>query len=79
MKIELETKYNIGDQVAVMEAGLKVNEVKVTGVIIYFPGNDESVRYFVEDEDGRSNSYSEEDIYPSRQAIIDIINNGGKA
>lgn len=78
MKIEIETKYNIGDQVAVMEAGLKVNEGKVTEVIVYVTDNDTSVRYFVEFEGGRTNSYGEEYVYPSRQAIIDIIQNGGK-
>lgn len=78
MKIEIETKYNIGDTVAVMEAGLKVNEGKVTKVIVYVTDNDTSVRYFVEFEGGRTNSYGEEYVYPSRQAIIDIIQNGGK-
>lgn len=78
MKIELETKYAIGDQVVVMEAGLKVNEGKVTEVIVYVTDNDTSVRYFVEFEGGRTNSYGEEYVYPSRQAIIDIIQNGGK-
>lgn len=78
MKIEIETKYNIGDTVAVMEAGLKVNEGKVTEVIVYVTDNDTSVRYFVEFEGGRTNSYGEEYVYPSRQAIIDIIQNGGK-
>ena len=78
MKIEVETKYAIGDQVAVMEAGLKVNEGKVTEIIVYVTDNDTSVRYFVEFEGGRSNSYGEEYVFPSRQAIIDIIQNGGK-
>ena len=78
MKIEVETKYAIGDQVAVMEAGLKVNEGKVTEIIVYVTDNDTSVRYFVEFEGGRTNSYGEEYIFPSRQAIIDIIQNGGK-
>ena len=78
MKIEVETKYAIGDTVAVMEAGLKVNEGKVTEIIVYVTDNDTSVRYFVEFEGGRSNSYGEEYVYPSRQAIIDIIQNGGK-
>ena len=78
MKIEIETKYAIGDQVAVMEAGLKVNEGKVTEIIVYVTDNDTSVRYFVEFEGGRTNSYGEEYIFPSRQAIIDIIQNGGK-
>ena len=77
MKIEVETKYAIGDQVAVMEAGLKVNEGKVTEVIVYVTDENTSVRYFVEFEGGRTNSYGEEYIYPSRQAIIDIIKNGG--
>ena len=77
MKIEIETKYAIGDQVAVMEAGLKVNEGKVTEVIVFVTDNDASVRYFVEFEGGRSNSFDEEYIFPSRQAIIDIIKNGG--
>ena len=78
MKIDIETKYAIGDQVAVMEAGLKVNEGKVTEVIIYASNEGNSVRYFVDFEGGRSNSYGEEYVFPSRQAIIDIIQNGGK-
>jgi hypothetical protein len=78
MKIEIETKYAIGDQVAVMEAGLKVNEGKVTEIIVYVTDNDTSVRYFVEFEGCRTNSYGEEYVFPSRQAIIDIIQNGGK-
>ena len=77
MEIKIETKYAIGDQVAVMEAGLKVNEGKVTEIIVYVTDNDTSVRYFVEFEGGRTNSYGEEYVFPSRQAIIDIIKNGG--
>ena len=64
MKIELETKYAIGDQVAVMEAGLKVNEGKVTEVIVFVTDNDASVRYFVEFEGGRSN--------PIRQGELEL-------
>lgn len=77
MKIELETKYNIGDQVAVMEAGLKVTEGTITEVIVYVTDNDTSVRYFVKFSEDKTNSYGEEYVFPSRQAIIDIIKNGG--
>lgn len=78
MKIELETKYNIGDQVAVMEEGLTVNEGKITDIVIYALEDHTSVRYWI-DFGKNSHSYAENLVYPSRQAIIDIINNGGKA
>ena len=78
MKIEIETKYAIGDTVAVMEAGLKVNEGTITEVIVYVTDNDTSVRYFVKFSEDKTNSYGEEYIFPSRQAIIDIIQNGGQ-
>lgn len=78
MKIQVETKYNIGDKVAVMDADLKVNEGRITDIIMYVGEKDTSTRYFVEFEGGRSNSYGEAYIFPSRQAIIDIIQNGGK-
>ena len=78
MKIEIETKYNIGDTVAVMEEGLTVNEGKITGIVIYSLADHTSVRYWI-DFGKSSHSYAENQVYPSRQAIIDIINNGGKA
>ena len=78
MKIEIETKYNIGDQVAVMEEGLTVNEGKITDIVIYALADHTSVRYWI-DFGSSSHSYAENQVYPSRQAIIDIINNGGKA
>lgn len=78
MKIEIETKYNIGDQVAVMEEGLTVNEGKISDIVIYALEDHTSVRYWI-DFGKNSHSYAENQVYPSRQAIIDIINNGGKA
>lgn len=78
MKIEIETKYAIGETVAVLEPGLRVKEGTVTEVIIYASNEGNSVRYFV-DFGGKANSFGESDIYPSRQAIIDIIQQGGEA
>ena len=77
MKIEIETKYNIGDQVAVMEEGLTVNEGKITDIVIYVLEDHTSVRSWI-DFGKNSHSYAENHVYPSRKAIIDIINNGGK-
>ena len=78
MKIEVETKYAIGDQVAAIDSDFVITDGTIDEICIFIYANETYTAYYVKTEGDRK-YFRETKVYPSRDAIANYILNNTTA